>query len=149
MNATAKTTEFCTIPHTAKTFLTGPFETLIREHRETAAMKEGIILWHYVPRLLWQRIEGQMDEFGAAALRVACRNQVRIILRDKLPDWLLLGTSQGANHAPAGSLFCMIVYGEAREKDAQVWMEEIFMRMIAPRLSAVLLDTLTTGDTHS
>lgn len=139
MNAFTTTAEF----QASQADIEGPFETLIREHREAVAIAGGLTLWHYVPNLLWQHIEGRMDELEQAALRISCRDLARNILRDELPEWLLLGAAQTGSPAPAGSLFCIIVFDPARESDAQAWMDEIFMRAIAPGLIEALLDCVT------
>lgn len=120
--------------------IVGPYGTLIREHREAVAMAGGITLWHYVPDLLWRQIEGRMDDIEQSALRITCSILARSILRDLLPECLILGATQTGSPSPTGSLFSFIVYDPAREVDAKAWMEEVFARAIAPSLIESLMD---------
>mgnify|MGYP000100099996 CR=1 FL=1 len=120
--------------------IVGPFGTLIREHREAVAIAGGITLWHYVPNLLWHQTEGSMDDIEQSALGITCSILARSILRDVLPDWLILGPTQTCSRSPTGSLFCFIVYDPAREMDAKAWMDEVFARAIGPKLIESLLD---------
>lgn len=142
MNAIVEINE-CHPSPADQTIVPGLCETLIRERRDAIAMKDGIVLWHYVPDLLWEKIGGHMDRDTATAVRAACRERIGIVLRDKLPDWLILGASHIRTQPMVGSLFFMIVYDTAWEDHTLTWLSECFLPRIAPLLIEELLDCAT------
>lgn len=120
--------------------LEGPIETLVSEYRTAVAINNGVTIWHYIPNYLWAHVEGRMDELAIAALHLACRDEVRALLREKLPEWMLLGTPHKTSEATVGSLFCMIVYDDHRREDAEIWLNEVFTHKIAPALMVIFLE---------
>ena len=120
------------------TTLTGDAR-LVEERRHATAIPEGVLLWHYVPDAMWENAAGALRVTDRAALIATCSDIGRAVLRDKLPEWLLIGTSRNDHGSPNGAVFCLICYEAGHEVDARAWLEEVFLPALAPEVSAAVL----------